>query len=542
MINGSIDQRQTAHWLLTQIVNSLTAKMEIGAPMAAMYLLGNPDHYTDHKFCSFYWKSYVCKARSPWKMDMDNQKGDKVAIRNKGGKIMAVTPVQDYTFRPLEYENMCLYDWIQLYNKKPKPRSQSKSINKMYAKHEISVSDGNSENDSDIDSTMSNFHAGEGYGTDVEMTESSDIAHTISDGNNVNADNITMSASLLTLWNSNYTDDRAYKSDVSESGTLVDGDSDIDLSSHMEDDGDFGSDMDNAHYDGNEREVYVYTDPNADAVRKSDRILFPFMDGHPLQDTHHVNCLPEIEEYIPNFTGTLPRSDQGDREYYCSTMLTLFEPWRHGKDLRHEDESWEYAFCRFSFTPRQQELMKFFNLRYECLDAQDDFHAELKRREDNYLLGEMDNDIYNDRHIDDLKSEDKDELDEYEHDCIHIGKSMGKATKTMFNKMESMDNIMKASGWFDKSPDGPPDCGSMNHVEPSMQLCSKEWEKKIYEKGQQLSQEHMSIQSKHDEVSLYDDEVFNYVRIVDQSYLKRNTRLRKLCTTNTLNLQWKNST
>ena len=36
---------------------------------------------------------------------MDNQKGDKVAIRNKGGKSMAATPVQDYTFRPLEYDN-----------------------------------------------------------------------------------------------------------------------------------------------------------------------------------------------------------------------------------------------------------------------------------------------------------------------------------------------------------------------------------------------------------------------------------------------------
>ena len=74
MINGSIDQRETACQLLTQIVNSLIVKMEIGAPMAAMYLLGNPDHYTDHKFCAFYWKSYVCEARSPWKMDMDNQK------------------------------------------------------------------------------------------------------------------------------------------------------------------------------------------------------------------------------------------------------------------------------------------------------------------------------------------------------------------------------------------------------------------------------------------------------------------------------------
>ena len=53
-INGSIDQREAARCVLTQIVNSLTAKMEIGAPMVAMYLLGNPNHYTDHKFHTFY--------------------------------------------------------------------------------------------------------------------------------------------------------------------------------------------------------------------------------------------------------------------------------------------------------------------------------------------------------------------------------------------------------------------------------------------------------------------------------------------------------
>ena len=111
MINGSIDWREAAHCVLTQIVNSLTAKMEIRAPMVMMYLLGNPDHYTNHKFCTFYWKSYVCEARSPWQMDTEYQKSDKVGTGNKG-RIMAITPVHDYTFRPVEYDNICLYDWI----------------------------------------------------------------------------------------------------------------------------------------------------------------------------------------------------------------------------------------------------------------------------------------------------------------------------------------------------------------------------------------------------------------------------------------------
>src|SRR6202453_981784 len=59
MLGGSLDQKEKAHRLLTQIVNNLTSKMEIGGPTASMYLLKNPDHYTNHKFRTFYWSNYV---------------------------------------------------------------------------------------------------------------------------------------------------------------------------------------------------------------------------------------------------------------------------------------------------------------------------------------------------------------------------------------------------------------------------------------------------------------------------------------------------
>ena len=50
ILGGSLDQKEKAHILLTQIVNYLTSKMEMGGPMASMNLLKNPDHYTNHKF------------------------------------------------------------------------------------------------------------------------------------------------------------------------------------------------------------------------------------------------------------------------------------------------------------------------------------------------------------------------------------------------------------------------------------------------------------------------------------------------------------
>ncbi|KAF8218422.1 hypothetical protein L208DRAFT_1351610, partial [Tricholoma matsutake] len=63
-------------------------------------------------------------------------------------------------------------------------------------------------------------------------------------------------------------------------------------------------------------------------------------------------------------------------EYYCMTMLTLFKPWHSGKDLKTEDYSWDETFTQHKFTAKQEQLMKNFNLRYECNDARDDYTAK----------------------------------------------------------------------------------------------------------------------------------------------------------------------
>ncbi|KAL1671615.1 hypothetical protein EV122DRAFT_192461, partial [Schizophyllum commune] len=107
-----------------------------------------------------------------------------------------------------------------------------------------------------------------------------------------------------------------------------------------------------------------------------------FLETHPQHKSHHVWCDPSKREYVvPNFVGgAIPRSDQGDREYYCATMLTLFAPWRRGRDLKSESSSWDTAFKNYNFNVRQRQLIENFNLRYECADARDDFHNELKKK------------------------------------------------------------------------------------------------------------------------------------------------------------------
>ena len=78
-----------------------------------------------------------------------------------------------------------------------------------------------------------------------------------------------------------------------------------------------------------------------------------------------MTLLDDMQERVLNFVGgALPRSDCGDREDYCSTMLTFFKPWGTGKDLKLEDQSWDDAFKAHMFNTRQVDIMKYFNVRY----------------------------------------------------------------------------------------------------------------------------------------------------------------------------------
>ncbi|KAH8084929.1 hypothetical protein BXZ70DRAFT_900372 [Cristinia sonorae] len=104
-----------------------------------------------------------------------------------------------------------------------------------------------------------------------------------------------------------------------------------------------------------------------------------FSPEHPQCETHVVRLLAGKDSYVPNFIGgSLPRKDSGNREDYCATMLMFFKPWRNGKELKEESRSWDYSFKEYPFSERQEQLMKFFHVRYECNDARDDYSAQKK--------------------------------------------------------------------------------------------------------------------------------------------------------------------
>jgi hypothetical protein len=217
--------------------------MEMGSPMICMYLLGNPDHYTNQLFAPFYWQSFVCEARKPWNwksLSSDSTKSDgtsstniceteyerpeyerpeRVTLFKHNGQVIGLSLVQHYRYHPAELHNMFLYDWISRYQHEKQTTRKKKAIpvkDKVKADSEVDSSNGSSAN--------------HGSGT----------------------------------------------------GDCVD-------------------------------------------KKSSKTTLLTFLMDCPLAETHGACKLKKI--HVPNFIGqTLPQCDQGDCEYYCSTMLTLFKP------------------------------------------------------------------------------------------------------------------------------------------------------------------------------------------------------------------------
>jgi hypothetical protein len=131
LICGSATRQEKVCRLVTQMVNLLSVRMELGAPMICMYLLDKPDHYTSHKFKPFHWKSFVSEAQKFWNSEQSEQQNDdhKIILIRKNGRIFGISRVYDYIFRPIELENMSLYDWIRLCDRAsiPKPNNKSKA-------------------------------------------------------------------------------------------------------------------------------------------------------------------------------------------------------------------------------------------------------------------------------------------------------------------------------------------------------------------------------------------------------------------------------
>jgi len=449
VIGGSDGRKNKARKLMTKIVNSLSAKLEMGSPMACTYLLGNPDHYTNFKFVPFYWQSFVREARKPWEqppsqeLNSDVGQGEnakpceanleipnsntvaleqdadehpeKLTLFKRNGRIIGFSPVHDYIYRPTQFQHMCLFDWISLCKREKFPARRSKKKKPVRG--------------------AENF-------VDEECKSSSD-----------------------------------------------------------------------------EDAACVIEDAETEAPKTK---LLRFIGGHPLADTHGVHCLKTAR--IPNFVGrTLPRQDQGDREYYCSAMLALFKPWRSGLDLRDRTESWDEAFLSQKFSPRQLEVMKNMNIRYECLDARDDFHAQMKKGAASIpSWAEPGSEVFDD--LDQMAIDDSINLPTGLGE-ISISPIMGRSERIRTGLMTDVRRMLVSLGWTNRNAGLLPD-GLNLSPDPIQPQTPAQWKAAVSNKRAQILEErarNLPANAGLDTEALSSTSFIpNSVRVVNKSYMSRS--------------------
>ena len=111
---GPLSREERARRLLVRIVNGLTAKTEIGAPLACATLLGQPGHYTDRTLKVLIWTSYARIVASVWQEDADvadpgQSDSDRVMINTSSSGLVPHRKANDYIFRPASMTRWSLF-------------------------------------------------------------------------------------------------------------------------------------------------------------------------------------------------------------------------------------------------------------------------------------------------------------------------------------------------------------------------------------------------------------------------------------------------
>jgi hypothetical protein len=445
MIGGNLPDKEKGRQLMTKIVNLLSTKMEMGAPMICMYLLGNPDHYTDHSFVPFYWRSYVTEARKVWHVDDESASAAKFVLMKQKGAIVGLSPVLDYIYRSPDLESMTLFEWVQRSKRVKIPAAKKKKKSKKGMKGDTSLDD-----------------------------------------SRVFGDNSLMSMS-----------DTSYNVEVG------------------------GDSYDAINVDDMARKL-------PKLAKNLSNNMFAFTKDHPLFQTHATRITADGDFMVPSFVGgNLPRCDHGDREFYCSTMLTLFKPWRSGFDLKLKGATWDGTFVQHSFTAGQTRLMNNFNIRYECLDARDDFRAQLKSgaagipnwdAEVLDQLGESSIEADVQYSPDNVNTEDL---------PVELIKS-GKGALKRVHDMAIMRNVITNAGWTIERP-GAMKGVDLHPIAPLQYRTGSEWKSEMQRKRQELIERRSYNIPKDIEGNTvtHSRYVSNDVKVVDKSYLEKGFQARE---------------
>lgn len=358
-----------ARKLILKIVNALSSKMEIGSPMASMYLLQNPDHYTSHKFIPFWWKSFVNDVADSEPLDKNVVQMDEIDVEMEYRE-------KNAQFSSLQNGDVKV-DHIGNETEPASPESQTQDEDMSELDDVVSLLN-NMEMDVDS-STLFVGGASSVVRRDVAIYDETSYSNADYDEDLEDRDEDEIEVKNDDDRDDDDENELEIEGDPSDEKLLISQDGNDYVASSKVDDYKYRPEVyvSASLYDWTRLHVKV-----RNSRKVNDKTCFHFLPGHGQRNTHVVKLVSSRSEmFLLNFIGgPLPRRDQGDFEYYCRTMLTLFKPWRKGQDLKDAQQTWAEAFSLYKFKTEHQKIMNNFNLRYECLDERDDYHAILKKQ------------------------------------------------------------------------------------------------------------------------------------------------------------------
>ena len=171
------------------------------------------------------------------------------------------------------------------------------------------------------------------------------------------------------------------------------------------------------------------------------------------------------------------------------------------------------------------EIMKYFNLWYDCLDARDDYSAKRDKKDGDISYQWATADVLDD--LDDLHDSELallgadfdpgKEYDEVEGDLIN---SLGRKGASRRNEMLATERTMTMAGWLDECEDGIPDVGSLTPVKPEYDQSSKAWRAAVLAKKQAiLDERNKHLPTNANPTPRVDSFKPNIVEVVDKSYI-----------------------
>ncbi|KAF8713523.1 hypothetical protein AX14_012976 [Amanita brunnescens Koide BX004] len=206
-----------------------------------------------------------------------------------------------------------------------------------------------------------------------------------------------------------------------------------------------------------------------------------------------------------------------------------------------ENETWDEAFNNYDFANKENQIIRNFNIKYECLDARDDFQAQMKAGS---AANELPLNCMDDADDIDYTVPDNDpyvnlSAGEFpdEPDTQKVSKSELKHQK----EASEIRDVLRRTGWMEEQCNEIP-CVKQKHIIPHHNIPAASWKSVLQTKKQEIAQNKFIAPSKLHPT--HQEFMPNVVKVMDKAYLEKeyyttehNYSIDKICKEYKLNVE-----